>query len=62
MHQNNILSKKALEILEEGKICISSKELEQELRYAQIEVAYLKGLRRLEKNALMNKNQEFSFI
>lgn len=31
------------------------KELEQELRYAQIEVAYLKGLRRLEKNALMNK-------
>ncbi|MDM5144186.1 hypothetical protein ICE98_01260 [Lactococcus lactis] len=31
------------------------KELEQKLRYAQIEVAYLKGLRRLEKNALMNK-------
>ncbi|EQC83202.1 transposase, partial [Lactococcus cremoris subsp. cremoris TIFN1] len=36
------------------------KELEQELRYAQIEVAYLKGLRRLEKNALMNKNQDSS--
>ena len=38
------------------------KELEQELRYAQIEVAYLKGLRRLEKNALMNKNQDSSTV
>ncbi len=38
------------------------KELEQELRYVQIEVAYLKGLRRLEKNALMNKNQDSSTV
>jgi len=38
------------------------KELEQELRYAQIEVAYLKGLRSLEKNALMNKNQDSSTV
>ena len=38
------------------------KELEQELRYEQIEVAYLKELRRLEKNALMKKNQDSSTV
>ncbi len=38
------------------------KELEQALRYAQIEVAYLKGLRRLEKNAPMNRNQGSSTV
>ncbi|QRZ31152.1 transposase (plasmid) [Lactococcus cremoris] len=37
------------------------KELEQKLRYAQIEVAYLKGLRRLEKNALMNKKSRLIY-
>ena len=35
-------------------------ELEKELRYAQIEVAYLQGLRSLEKNALITKNQDES--
>ncbi|MDM5143613.1 hypothetical protein ICE98_00684 [Lactococcus lactis] len=38
------------------------KNLNKKLRYAQIEVAYLKGLRRLEKNALMNKNQDSSTV
>ena len=38
------------------------KELEQQLRYAQIEVEYLKGLRRLGRKGQMNKKLNSSTI
>lgn len=38
------------------------KELEQQLRYAQIEVEYLKGLRRLGRKGQMNKKLNLSTI
>lgn len=45
---------------EEGQKRI--KELEQQLRYAQIEVEYLKGLRRLGRKGQMNKKLSSSTI
>lgn len=38
------------------------KELEQQLRYAQIEVEYLKGLRRLGRKGQMSKKLNSSTI